>query len=42
LAEACKRQRDFYLRGPRFLGRFRHELVSTLKSILKPLQDKRL
>ncbi len=42
LAEACKRQRDFYLRGPRFLGRFRHELASTLKTIFKPLQDKRL
>ncbi len=37
LAEACKRQRDFYLRGPRFLGRFRHELASTLKTIFKPL-----
>jgi glycosyltransferase involved in cell wall biosynthesis len=41
LAEACKRQRDFYLRGPRFLGRFRHELASTLKTIFKPLQEKR-
>jgi len=37
LAEACRRQRDFYLRGPRFLGRFKHELASTLKTIFKPL-----
>jgi teichuronic acid biosynthesis glycosyltransferase TuaG len=36
LAEACQRQRDFYLRGPRFLGRFKHELASTLKTIFKP------
>jgi len=36
LAEACRRQRDFYLAGPRFLGRFRHELASTLKTIFKP------
>jgi len=40
LAEACRRQRDFYLRGPRFLGRFRHELASTLKTIFKPSKDK--
>jgi glycosyltransferase involved in cell wall biosynthesis len=40
LAEACRRQRDFYLRGPRFLGRFRHELASTLKTIFKPSRDK--
>ena len=25
-AEACRYERDFYLAGPRFLGRFRHEL----------------
>lgn len=37
LAAACRRERDFYLRGPRFLGRFRHELASTLKTIFKPL-----
>jgi glycosyltransferase involved in cell wall biosynthesis len=37
LAEACRRQRDFYLRGPRFLGRFRHELPSKLKAIFKRL-----
>ena len=40
LAEACRRQRDFYLRGPRFLGRFRYELTSTLKTIFKPSKDK--
>jgi len=37
LAAACRRERNFYLRGPRFLGRFRHELASTLKTIFKPL-----
>jgi teichuronic acid biosynthesis glycosyltransferase TuaG len=37
LAAACRRQRDFYLRGPRFLGRFRHELILKLKTIFKPL-----
>lgn len=42
IAEACKRQRDFYLRGPRFLGRFRHEISSTLKTIFKPLKDNRI
>lgn len=36
LAAACRRQRDFYRAGPRFLGRFRHELTSTLKTIFKP------
>lgn len=36
LAAACRRERDFYLAGPRFLGRFRHELASTLKTIFKP------
>ena len=35
-AAACRRQRDFYLAGPRFLGRFRHELAATLKTIFKP------
>jgi glycosyltransferase involved in cell wall biosynthesis len=37
LAEACRRQRGFYLRGPRFLGRFRHELASKLRTLFKPL-----
>jgi teichuronic acid biosynthesis glycosyltransferase TuaG len=36
LAAACRRERDFYLAGPRFLGRFRHELASIVKKILKP------
>lgn len=36
LTAACRRERDFYLAGPRFLGRFRHELVSTIKTIFKP------
>jgi len=36
LAAACRRERDFYLAGPRFLGRFRHELASTIKTIFKP------
>ncbi|MBW2740979.1 MAG: glycosyltransferase family 2 protein [Deltaproteobacteria bacterium] len=36
LAAACQRERDFYLAGPRFLGRFRHELASTIKTIFKP------
>jgi len=25
LAEACRCERDFYLAGPRFLGRLRHK-----------------
>lgn len=33
LAMACRRERDFYLAGPRFLGRFRHELASKIKTI---------
>ncbi|MCK4241839.1 MAG: glycosyltransferase family 2 protein [Candidatus Atribacteria bacterium] len=33
LAAACRRERDFYLAGPRFLGRFRHELASKIKTI---------
>ena len=35
LAAACRRERDFYLAGPRFLGRFRHELASIIKAIFK-------
>ena len=35
-AAACRRERDFYLAGPRFLGRFRHELASKIKTIFKP------
>jgi glycosyltransferase involved in cell wall biosynthesis len=31
LAAACRRERDFYLAGPRFLGRFRHEMQSRIK-----------
>ncbi len=31
-AAACRRERDFYLAGPRFLGRFRHELLSKIKN----------
>jgi len=33
LAAACRLERDFYLAGPRFLGRFRHELASKIKAI---------
>jgi glycosyltransferase involved in cell wall biosynthesis len=35
LAAACRRERDFYLAGPRFLGRFRHELMSTIRTLLR-------
>ncbi|MDD5675863.1 MAG: glycosyltransferase family 2 protein [Chitinivibrionales bacterium] len=35
LAAACRRERDFYLTGPRFLGRLRHELQSEIKQFLK-------
>ena len=31
LAVACRRERDFYLAGPRFLGRLRHEMQSKIK-----------
>jgi len=31
LAAACRRERDFYLAGPRFLGRLRHEMKSKIK-----------
>jgi glycosyltransferase involved in cell wall biosynthesis len=31
LAAACMRERDFYLAGPRFLGRLRHEMQSEIK-----------
>lgn len=31
LAAACRRERDFYLSGPRFLGRLRHEMRSKIK-----------
>jgi glycosyltransferase involved in cell wall biosynthesis len=34
LAAACRRERDFYLAGPRFLGRFRHEMQSMIKQFL--------
>jgi hypothetical protein len=27
LSAACKRERDFYVAGPRFLGRFKHEKI---------------
>jgi glycosyltransferase involved in cell wall biosynthesis len=32
-AAACKKERDFYLKGPCLLGRFRHELKSNVKRI---------
>jgi glycosyltransferase involved in cell wall biosynthesis len=35
LAAACRRERDFYLAGPRFMGRFRHELASTIRALLR-------
>jgi glycosyltransferase involved in cell wall biosynthesis len=31
LAAACRSQRDFYLAGPRFMGRLRHEVLSKIK-----------
>ena len=34
LAIACRREKDFYLAGPRFLGRFRHELQSKINQLL--------
>jgi hypothetical protein len=33
LAAACRRERDFYLAGPRFLGRLRHEMQSKIRQI---------
>ena len=33
LAVACRRERDFYLAGPRFLGRLRHEMQSKIRQI---------
>lgn len=35
LAAVCRRERDFYLAGPKFLGRFRHEydLLSKIKKM---------
>jgi len=36
LAAACRRERDFYLAGPRFLGRLRHELISTIRTLPNP------
>jgi glycosyltransferase involved in cell wall biosynthesis len=33
LAAACQRERDFYLAGPRFLGRLRHEMLSKIRQI---------
>lgn len=33
LADACRGERDFYLKGPRFLGRFRHELSKKIKKL---------
>ena len=33
-AAACRRERDFYLAGPRFLGRFRHEILSKIRNYL--------
>ncbi|TFG93728.1 MAG: glycosyltransferase family 2 protein [Syntrophobacterales bacterium] len=33
LADACRSERDFYLKGPRFLGRFRHELSKKIKKL---------
>lgn len=34
LAAACRRARDFYSAGPRFLGRLRHELQSKIKRFI--------
>ncbi|MBT8489908.1 MAG: hypothetical protein KJN62_02550, partial [Deltaproteobacteria bacterium] len=34
-AAACRRERDFYRAGPRFLGRFRHYMSSKILKLLK-------
>jgi len=34
LAAGCMRERDFYLAGPSFLGRFRHEMQFKIRQIL--------
>lgn len=34
-AAACRNERDFYLAGPRFLGRWRHGIAVRLKSLLR-------
>jgi len=31
-AAACRREQDFYLAGPRFLGRFKHEILSNIRN----------
>ena len=33
-AAACRRERNFYLAGPRFMGRFRHEVRSKIEQFL--------
>ena len=33
-AVACRRERDFYRKGPRFLGRFRHDTMSKIRYLL--------
>ena len=33
-ADACRDKRDFYLAGPRFLGRLKHNIIVTLKKHL--------
>jgi teichuronic acid biosynthesis glycosyltransferase TuaG len=33
LAAACRRERDFYLSGPRFMGRLKHDMRSKIKQI---------
>ena len=33
LAAACRRERNFYLKGPRFLGRLRHETMSKIRDL---------
>ena len=39
----CKRERDFYAEGPRFLGRLRHQVLSNLSDLfgLPPSKQKR-
>lgn len=38
LAAACRRERDFYLAGPQFLGRLRHEMQSKIKPLFNFIQ----
>jgi hypothetical protein len=39
-AHACRREKDFYLAGPKFLGRLRHEMQSKLIKFLTLRRDR--